>query len=78
MTDIKLTKLKAVTEDKIEKIKSVSGRIDDIVRKGENPTYQHFLNFPQCFLKPFFSSTLKVCIVWERVELVVFHAQRYI
>ena len=33
-------------------------------RKGENAGYQHFLLFPQCFLKISFSAVLKVGIVW--------------
>ena len=28
------------------------GRIENIVGKGENVGYQHFLLFPQCFQKP--------------------------
>ena len=25
-------------------------RVKDIVEKGENPGYQHFLHFPECFI----------------------------
>ena len=30
---------------------SVSDRVENIVGKGENAGYQHFLLFPQCFFK---------------------------
>ena len=46
------SKLKALADNKInvtEKSKFVSQRVDNIVRKGENAGYQHFLLFPQCF-----------------------------
>ena len=36
--------------------------------KGENAGYQHFLLFPQCFQKLSFLGSLKVGIVWERVN----------
>ena len=54
-------------------------KVENIVGKGENAGYQHFLLFPQCFQKVSFSSkVLKVWIVWERVNfagalLVVAH-----
>ena len=35
-----------------EKLKIVSGRIENILGEGENAGYQHFLLFPQCFQKP--------------------------
>ena len=34
-----------------EKLKFVLGRVENIVEKGENAGYQHFLLFPQCFQK---------------------------
>ena len=39
--------------------------IENIVGKGENAGYQHFLLFPQCFLKPFSSGESKfvICVV---------------
>ena len=37
---------------------------ENIVGKGENAGYQHFLLFPQCFQKVSFSGPLKVGIVW--------------
>ena len=48
------TKLKAFLDDNStlpEKIISVYDRIENIVEKGENAGYQHFLLFPQCFQK---------------------------
>ena len=48
------SKLKAFADDKIdvtEKFKFVLGRVGNIVGKGENAGYQHFLVFPQCFQK---------------------------
>ena len=47
-----------------EKLKTVLGRVENIVRKGENAGYQHFLLFPQSFQKTSFSGSLKVGIVW--------------
>ena len=43
------SKLKALADDKInvtEKLKFVFGRVENIMRKGENAGYQHFLLFP--------------------------------
>ena len=37
---------------------------ENIVGKGENVGYQHFLLFPQCFQKAYFPGLLKVVIVW--------------
>ena len=60
------SKLKAFADDKInvaEKLDFVLGRIENIVGKGENAGYQHFLLFPQCIQKSFSSKSLKVGIV---------------
>ena len=46
------------------KIEFCFGKVDNIVEKGENAGYQHFLLFPQCFQKPSSSWSLKVGIVW--------------
>ena len=46
------SKLPALADDKInltEKLKWIFGRVENIVGKGENAGYQHFLLFPQCF-----------------------------
>ena len=50
----------------------VLGRVENIVRKGENAGYQHFLLFPQCFQKQSFTGSLKFGIVWERVREAAF------
>ena len=44
---------------------SVLHRIDNIVGKGENAGYQHFLPFSQCFFKGFFHMVVKSrgCVV---------------
>ena len=47
-----------------QKLKFVLGRIENIVGKGENAGYQHFLLFPQCFQKLSFPEVLKARIVW--------------
>ena len=44
-------------------MKFVMGRVENIVGKGENAGYQHFLLFPQCFQKASFRESLKVGIV---------------
>ena len=61
------SKIKAFTDIKIlvtGKSKFGMGRIENMVGKGENAGYQHFLLFPHCFQKPSFSRSLKVGIVW--------------
>ena len=62
-----LSKLKAFTDDKINvplMTILVFKWVENIVRKGENAGYQHFLLFPQCFQKASSSGSLKVWIVW--------------
>ena len=49
------SKLRALGDDKVnvnEKLKFVLGRAENILGKGENVFFQHFLLFPQCFQKP--------------------------
>ena len=49
--------LKASADNKLnvnEKLKFVLGRVENIVGKGENAGYQHFLLFQQCFQKDSF------------------------
>ena len=41
----------------------VLGRIENIVRKGENAGYQHFLLSPECFPKPYVLGLLKAGIM---------------
>ena len=62
------SKLKAFADDKMnmaEKLKFVLGRVENIVGKGENVGYQHFLLFPQYFSKGFFRRVVKSrdCVV---------------
>ena len=67
------SKLKKIANDKIDvtqKLKFGFGRIENIVGKGENAGYQHFLLFPQCFQKAFVSESLKAVIVWYGVKLL--------
>ena len=62
-----LFKFTAFAVDKIiltQKLKFVLGRVENIVGKGENAGYQHFLLFPQCFQKASFSGSFKAGIVW--------------
>ena len=44
---------------------SVFDRIENIVGKGENSGYQHFLLFLLCFEKASFPDTSKGVIVWK-------------
>ena len=46
---------------------SVFDRVKNIVEKGENADYKHFLLFSQCFLKTSFLGSLKVRIVWLKL-----------
>ena len=43
-------------------------RIENIVGKGENAGYQHFILFLQCFQKASFPGSLKVGVMWQRVK----------
>ena len=43
---------------------SILDRAENIVGKGENAGYQHFLLFPQSFQKASVSRLLKFGIVW--------------
>ena len=63
------SKLKAFVDDKInvsEKLKFGLGRAENIVGKGENAGYHHFLFFPQCFLKAYCTGSLKVVNVCKQ------------
>ena len=42
-------------------------RVENIVVKGENAGYQHFLLFPQCFEKASIQDMSKGVIAWEWV-----------
>ena len=52
-----------------QKLKIALERVENIVGKGENAGYQHFLFFLQCFQKAFFTGSLKVRIAWYGVKL---------
>ena len=61
----------ALEDDKInvtEKLKFVLGRVENIMGKGENAGNQHFLLLPYCFQKASLSGSVKVDIVWYRVN----------
>ena len=49
---------------------SLCDRVGNTVGKEENAGYQHFLLFPQFFPKPSSLGSLKVGIVWKRVQCV--------
>ena len=42
-----------------QKLKILDGRVENIVGKGENAGYQHFLLFPQCFQKSLLLGVVK-------------------
>ena len=61
------SKVKTFQGDKLnldEKLKFVLGRVENIVGKGENAGYQHFLLLPQSFQNASILGLLKVRIVW--------------
>ena len=67
------SRLKALADNKIKVtaiLKIILGRVENIVRNGENAGYQHFLLFPQCFQKTPLLGLLKVdCVVKSEVKL---------
>ena len=54
----------------VQKMTSVFKRVENIVGKGENACYQHFLLFPPCFQKLSSSWPLKVWIVLKMVNVM--------
>ena len=61
------SKLKAFTDDNLnvnQKLIIALGGVGNIVEKGENAGYQHFLLFPPCFQKASSAGSLNVVIVW--------------
>ena len=63
--------MKAFVDDKLNVDKmtiSPFDRVENSVGKGENAGYQHFLLFPQCFLKPTSLGSLILGFVWQRVR----------
>ena len=56
------SKLKVFSVNKINVTKKLNfdlGMVENIVGKGENAGYPHFLLFPQCFQKPSFFMVVK-------------------
>ena len=63
--------IESICSDKLNVAKmmiSLFYRAENTMRKRENVGNQHFLLFPQCFLKPSSIGSLKVVIVWLRVK----------
>ena len=61
-----MTKLKAFADDKTnvaQMMISLFDKVENIVGKGENAGFQHFLFFPQYFQKASFLGLLKVQIM---------------
>ena len=50
------------------------GRIENIMEKGENAAYQHFLLFPM-FSKTSFPYVSNIGIVWQRFKRGLTHKQ---
>ena len=66
VTILHRSKLEAFADENFNIAKtmiSVCDRVENIVGKGENAGYQHFLLFPQCFQKLSISGLLKLGIV---------------
>ena len=84
---VDLSKLKVFADNKIDvirKLKFVSGRIENIVGKGENAGYQHFLLFPHFFFffqKASDTKSLKVGIfgkeLRKRIRKLTHFAEKY-
>ena len=58
----RLIQIQSIADDKldlIQEMKSHFHTVVNIVGKGENAGYQHFVLFPQCFLKAFFVKVVK-------------------
>ena len=60
------SKLKAFADNKInvtEELKFVLVRVENIVGKGENAVFWHFLLFPKCFPKAYRVVLSRDCVV---------------
>ena len=71
---LSLSSLKTFADDKFnvaQMMISLFDSLENIVGKGENAGYQHFLLFPQCFQKLSVSGWLNVRIVWLRFNTTV-------
>ena len=54
---LELSKLKAFADDNLtvnQTLEFLLGKVENIVGKGENDDYQHFLLFPEWFSKGYF------------------------
>ena len=72
-----LSILKAFADNNLnvyQKLKFALERVENIVEKGENAGYQHFLLFPQCFQQTSSLGSLKVVMVWLRIKRVSFQS----
>ena len=66
-TNEDLSKLKAFADDNLnvaQMMKCFFDTLENIVGKGENAGYQHFLLFSQCFPKSSTAELQKVGLVW--------------
>ena len=62
MTFLDWSKFRELADDKInvtEKLKFLLGRVENIVGKGENAGYQHFILFLKFFSKGFITRVVK-------------------
>ena len=58
-------KFKVLADNNFAKMMiSLNDKVENIMGKGENAGYQHFLLKPQCFQKASSTGSLKVKIVW--------------
>ena len=70
--------MKAFAEDNLKvhvlrAIVYVFDRVENIVGKGDNAGYHHFLLFPKYFQKPSCQRSLKAGTVWEQVQSYAFY-----
>ena len=65
--NFRLVQIKGFEDDKnvTKNFKFVLIKVENIVGKGENAGYQHFLIIPQCFANSSSTGLLKVVIVWK-------------
>ena len=72
------SQLKALADDKIyvtQKFKISMGRVENIMEKGENAGFQHFLPFPYNFAKAIYAGWLKVGIVYIKELDIIRHCK---
>ena len=60
------TELKAFADDKL--VIYVCDRVENIVGKGENAGYQHFLLFPQCSAFSLFPTMFSIALFFKVVK----------